>query len=221
MHCSDEKSCWSPSSKLPQRYDRERHRPPSLLSIRDVQVSRSRLAILIRSPQWAMETLNQSGIGKCTDRKKCLVLCQNILRVLEFLHVCSLIDTFVELLLNAWKKYEYFWGFNSKSICKEANFSKVDEHYIRNKWLRLKFFIIFFILQTPHQQTNKLDLAKHPEHISAGGGFGPVADDGYGVSYIIAGEDCVFFHVSCKNSCPTTVSLLDLAYIREGVWVWM
>lgn len=60
--------------------------------------------------------------------------------------------------------------------------------------------------QTPHQQTNKLDLAKHPEHISAGGGFGPVADDGYGVSYIIAGEDCVFFHVSCKNSCPTTSS---------------
>ncbi|CAC5379687.1 CPT1A [Mytilus coruscus] len=58
--------------------------------------------------------------------------------------------------------------------------------------------------QTPHQQTNKLDLVKHPEHISAGGGFGPVADDGYGVSYIIAGEDVIFFHVSCKNSCPTT-----------------
>lgn len=82
----------------------------------------------------------------------------------------------------------------------------------------MKCFIIFFILQTPHQQTNKLDLAKHPEHISAGGGFGPVADDGYGVSYIIAGEDCVFFHVSCKNSCPTTVSYLDLklAYIEGG-----
>ncbi|KAK3098023.1 hypothetical protein FSP39_015419 [Pinctada imbricata] len=58
--------------------------------------------------------------------------------------------------------------------------------------------------QTPHQQTNKLDLVKHPEHISAGGGFGPVADDGYGVSYIIAGEDVVFFHISCKNACATT-----------------
>ncbi|KAL3883613.1 hypothetical protein ACJMK2_029858 [Sinanodonta woodiana] len=58
--------------------------------------------------------------------------------------------------------------------------------------------------QTPHQQTEKLDLVKHPEHISGGGGFGPVADDGYGVSYIIAGEDVVFFHVSCKKSCPTT-----------------
>ncbi|CAH1800298.1 unnamed protein product [Owenia fusiformis] len=58
--------------------------------------------------------------------------------------------------------------------------------------------------QTPHQQTDQLDLAKNPELISAGGGFGPVADDGYGVSYIIAGEDCLFFHISCKNSCTTT-----------------
>ena len=28
--------------------------------------------------------------------------------------------------------------------------------------------------QTPPSQTNKLDFKKHPEHISAGGGFGPV-----------------------------------------------
>lgn len=98
---------------------------------------------------------------------------------------------------------------------KRPFFFKEDVH-IRNKWFSLKTFLIFFILQTPHQQTNKLDLAKHPEHISAGGGFGPVADDGYGVSYIIAGEDCVFFHVSCKNSCPTTVSLLDIVYMGAG-----
>lgn len=37
------------------------------------------------------------------------------------------------------------------------------------------------------------------------GGFGPVADDGYGVSYIIAGEDLLFFHISSKASCSTTV----------------
>ncbi|KAL8625867.1 hypothetical protein ACOMHN_012459 [Nucella lapillus] len=60
--------------------------------------------------------------------------------------------------------------------------------------------------QTPHQQTEKLDLKKHPDRICGGGGFGPVADDGYGVSYIIAGEDTIFFHISCKNSCPTTNS---------------
>lgn len=38
------------------------------------------------------------------------------------------------------------------------------------------------------------------------GGFGPVADDGYGVSYIIAGEDMIFFHISSKRSSPLTVS---------------
>lgn len=51
-----------------------------------------------------------------------------------------------------------------------------------------------------------LDLKKYPKCVSAGGGFGPVADDGYGVSYIIVGEDTIFFHVSSKISCPITVS---------------
>ena len=32
--------------------------------------------------------------------------------------------------------------------------------------------------------------------LSAGGGFGPVSDDGYGVSYIICHEDLIMFHVS-------------------------
>lgn len=62
--------------------------------------------------------------------------------------------------------------------------------------------------QTPHGQTNKMDLKKYPNCISAGGGFGPVADDGYGVSYIIAGEDLLFFHISSKRSCPQTVSII-------------
>jgi len=48
------------------------------------------------------------------------------------------------------------------------------------------------------------DPKRATECISAGGGFGPVADDGYGVSYIIVGEDCIFFHVSAKKSCPGT-----------------
>ncbi|KAL6442752.1 hypothetical protein ACFW04_002673 [Cataglyphis niger] len=58
--------------------------------------------------------------------------------------------------------------------------------------------------QTPHGQTSKLDLKKYPNCISAGGGFGPVADDGYGVSYIIAGENLLFFHVSSKRSSSKT-----------------
>ncbi|XP_055951859.1 carnitine O-palmitoyltransferase 1, liver isoform-like isoform X1 [Argiope bruennichi] len=60
--------------------------------------------------------------------------------------------------------------------------------------------------QTPHGQTDMMNLKKNPHHISAGGGFGPVADDGYGVSYIIAGEDIVFFHISSKISSPETDS---------------
>ncbi|XP_037713136.1 carnitine O-palmitoyltransferase 1, liver isoform isoform X1 [Drosophila subpulchrella] len=58
--------------------------------------------------------------------------------------------------------------------------------------------------QTPHGQTPKMDLKKHPNCISAGGGFGPVADDGYGVSYIIAGENLIFFHISAKTTCQQT-----------------
>ncbi|CAH0546637.1 unnamed protein product [Brassicogethes aeneus] len=58
--------------------------------------------------------------------------------------------------------------------------------------------------QTPHGQTSRTDLKKYPNCISAGGGFGPVADDGYGVSYIIAGEDLLFFHISNKKSSKLT-----------------
>ncbi|CAG5119940.1 unnamed protein product, partial [Candidula unifasciata] len=60
--------------------------------------------------------------------------------------------------------------------------------------------------QTPHGQAERMDLLKHPERINGGGGFGPVTDDGYGVSYIIAGEDTIFFHISSKTSCLQTDS---------------
>lgn len=65
--------------------------------------------------------------------------------------------------------------------------------------------------QTPHGQTNKMNLHEHPNCISAGGGFGPVADDGYGVSYIIAGEDIVFFHISNKHTSKVTVSVKKIS----------
>jgi len=60
--------------------------------------------------------------------------------------------------------------------------------------------------QTPHQQTDLIDVNKHPEYVSCGGGFGPVADDGYGVSYIIGGDHTISFHISSKVTCPTTSS---------------
>ncbi|XP_013780148.1 carnitine O-palmitoyltransferase 1, liver isoform-like [Limulus polyphemus] len=71
--------------------------------------------------------------------------------------------------------------------------------------------------QTPHGQTNLLDLKKYPDHISAGGGFGPVADDGYGVSYIIAGENIVFFHISSKRSSPETDSQRFAGQIEKAM----
>lgn len=51
-----------------------------------------------------------------------------------------------------------------------------------------------------------MDLKKHPQLISAGGGFGPVSADGYGISYIVAGEDLIFFHISSLKSCAPTSS---------------
>lgn len=40
-----------------------------------------------------------------------------------------------------------------------------------------------------------------------------VADDGYGVSYIITGEDMINFHVSSKHSCYQTVSKNTFQYL--------
>lgn len=98
--------------------------------------------------------------------------------------------------------------------------SGIDRHlfclYVVSKYLEVDSPFLNEVLsepwrlstsQTPHGQTPKMDLKKHPTCISSGGGFGPVADDGYGVSYIIAGEDLIFFHISAKNSCATTVRL--------------
>uniref|UniRef100_A0A670JMS5 carnitine O-palmitoyltransferase n=1 Tax=Podarcis muralis TaxID=64176 RepID=A0A670JMS5_PODMU len=61
--------------------------------------------------------------------------------------------------------------------------------------------------QTPIQQMELFDLQNHPDYVSFGGGFGPVDDDGYGVSYVIVGEDLINFHVSCKFSSKETVSV--------------
>lgn len=60
--------------------------------------------------------------------------------------------------------------------------------------------------QQPQQQTD-LWSTKDPawsHAISPGGGFGPVTDDGYGVSYMVAREDSLYFHVSAKKSSKCT-----------------
>ncbi|XP_036286038.1 carnitine O-palmitoyltransferase 1, muscle isoform [Pipistrellus kuhlii] len=58
--------------------------------------------------------------------------------------------------------------------------------------------------QTAQFQIGMFDAKKYPNHLGAGGGFGPVADDGYGVSYMIAGENTIFFHISSKFSSSET-----------------
>ncbi|XP_048580409.1 carnitine O-palmitoyltransferase 1, liver isoform-like isoform X1 [Nematostella vectensis] len=64
--------------------------------------------------------------------------------------------------------------------------------------------------QQPQQQmTAEHFSVNEPElmhMISPGGGFGPVADDGYGVSYMVPDENRIFFHVSSKISSNKTNS---------------
>ncbi|XP_022610423.1 carnitine O-palmitoyltransferase 1, liver isoform-like [Seriola dumerili] len=71
--------------------------------------------------------------------------------------------------------------------------------------------------QTPLQQVELFDLVRHPEYVSSGGGFGPVADDGYGVSYIIVGENLINFHISSKHSSPETDSHRFGANIKQAM----
>uniref|UniRef100_A0A8C5QH04 carnitine O-palmitoyltransferase n=1 Tax=Leptobrachium leishanense TaxID=445787 RepID=A0A8C5QH04_9ANUR len=81
--------------------------------------------------------------------------------------------------------------------------------------------------QTPQQQVHLFQLDKFPENVSSGGGFGPVADDGYGVSYILVGENLINFHLSSKFSSPETDShrfgnnirqaLIDIMDLFKGV----
>ncbi|KAF0711778.1 Aste57867_5036 [Aphanomyces stellatus] len=67
--------------------------------------------------------------------------------------------------------------------------------------------------QQPQQQTDLMSQLKaaklipdFKQVICPGGGFGPVATDGYGVSYMIAGETDLFFHISSDKSTGTTSS---------------
>ncbi|XP_069047891.1 carnitine O-palmitoyltransferase 1, liver isoform-like isoform X2 [Lepisosteus oculatus] len=95
--------------------------------------------------------------------------------------------------------------------------SGIDRHlfclYVVSKYLGVESPFLKEVLsepwrlstsQTGVQQVELFDLVNHPEYISCGGGFGPVADDGYGVSYIIVGENMINFHISCKHSSPET-----------------
>uniref|UniRef100_A0A8C9CDZ0 Carnitine O-palmitoyltransferase 1, muscle isoform n=1 Tax=Phocoena sinus TaxID=42100 RepID=A0A8C9CDZ0_PHOSS len=71
--------------------------------------------------------------------------------------------------------------------------------------------------QTAQFQIRMFDPNKYPNHLGAGGGFGPVANDGYGVSYMIAGENTIFFHVSSKFSSSETNAQRFGNHIRQAL----
>jgi len=99
----------------------------------------------------------------------------------------------------------------------------IDRHlfclYVVSKYKKIESPFLQKVLQTPWRLSTSqtpVDQAgvvrslpndhKFKNASGIGGGFGPVADDGYGVSYIICHEDMIMFHVSSKKSSPETDS---------------
>jgi len=69
--------------------------------------------------------------------------------------------------------------------------------------------------QIPQRQTDvSLPPAVLEKLLSPSGGFGPVADDGYGVSYMMADDRRTFFHVSSKRSAGNT----DSERFKAHIW---
>ncbi|XP_060748010.1 carnitine O-palmitoyltransferase 1, liver isoform [Tachysurus vachellii] len=144
----------------------------------------------------------------------------------ETVRSCSKDSCAFVLALEAKEEREHCIALLRKAAEKHQNLYKlamtgsgVDRHlfclYVVSKYLGVESPFLSQVLsepwrlstsQTPVQQMELFDLINHPEFISLGGGFGPVADDGYGVSYIIVGENMINFHVSSKNSCKHTNS---------------
>eukprot|EP01063_Lacrimia_lanifica_P007454 TRINITY_DN1474_c0_g4_i1.p1 TRINITY_DN1474_c0_g4~~TRINITY_DN1474_c0_g4_i1.p1 ORF type:complete len:794 (+),score=265.37 TRINITY_DN1474_c0_g4_i1:54-2435(+) len=78
--------------------------------------------------------------------------------------------------------------------------------------------------QVPEKQCTKEWADPTPEGVATGdayqrvsGGFGPVADDGYGVSYVVSGTKQLFFHVSSKRTCGSTDSARMYKHIQAAL----
>lgn len=73
--------------------------------------------------------------------------------------------------------------------------------------------------QQPQQQTNQWAEAKKRGILlsySPGGGFGPVADDGYGVSYMLTDDYHIYFHISCNVSSPKTDAVRFSKHLQKA-----
>ncbi|XP_064215846.1 carnitine O-palmitoyltransferase 1, liver isoform isoform X1 [Tribolium castaneum] len=146
--------------------------------------------------------------GRTETVRPCTIEASNWVKAME--NPKSTTEERVQLLRTACQRHQVAY---QDAMCGKG----IDRHlfclYVVSKYLEVDSPFLQEVLsepwrlstsQTPHGQTGRMDLNKYPECISAGGGFGPVADDGYGVSYIIAGEDMFFFHVSNKRSSSKT-----------------
>ncbi|XP_043800891.1 carnitine O-palmitoyltransferase 1, liver isoform isoform X1 [Apis laboriosa] len=146
--------------------------------------------------------------GRTETVRPCTIESTNWVKAME--NKDATIEIKYKLLMTAAKQHQK--GYQD-AMCGKG----IDRHlfclYVVSKYLEVDSPFLKEVLsepwklstsQTPHGQTSLINLKKYPNCISAGGGFGPVADDGYGVSYIIAGENLIFFHISCKRSSPQT-----------------
>lgn len=106
----------------------------------------------------------------------------------------------------------------------------VDRHlfclYVLSKYLKIESPFLAEVLgepwrlstsQTPAEQTGKIDYNKRPDLISPGGGFGPVTEKGYGVSYIIQGDCHIYFHVSSFKDAENTDSFRFATHIKNSM----
>eukprot|EP00794_Sanderia_malayensis_P012656 gene12656-13956_t len=106
----------------------------------------------------------------------------------------------------------------------------IDRHlfclYVVSKYLEVEVPFLQKVLnepwrlstsQTPCGQSGRVDFNKRTDLRLAGGGFGPVDDAGYGVSYIICGDELISFHISCTKSCSQTDSKRFAKIIGESM----
>lgn len=93
--------------------------------------------------------------------------------------------------------------FSLYVVCKQKGY---DSSFLKSA-LTLPW--ILSTRQVPHTQMNSGVDVSIPELngcTSPGGGFGPVSDAGYGVSYIVPDDHRIYFHISSKHHSGQTNS---------------
>lgn len=146
-------------------------------------------------------------------------------------------STFVKAMCNPQSNDEERRQLLRKAVDRHAHLYKlamtgkgVDRHlfclYVLSKYLKIESPFLAKVLgepwrlstsQTPAQQTGKLDYDNIPALVSPGGGFGPVTEKGYGVSYIIQGDYHIYFHVSSFKSAENTDSKRFVTLIKNSM----